>query len=153
MRFLPQWTRRGLSAPPQKNKELIMNLEQAISEAFAIKHQMEALKGRYTDLQNEIISQVQIPEGKRTGYADSGDIRAKVQVSEKYKWDQIKLNAARAKMGDDVFLKAFTFEWKPVDKKSIDLFLNRYATPEQRALISDAMTVEKRTSLSLGVLS
>lgn len=130
-----------------------MNLEQAISEAFAIKHQINELKSRYTDLQNEIISQVQIPEGKRTGYADSGDIRAKVQVSEKYKWDQKKLNAVRAKIGDHDFLLAFTFEWKPVDKKSIDIFLSKYATPEQRALISDAMTVEKRTSLSLEVLS
>lgn len=80
-----------------------MNLEQAISEAFAIKHQINELKSRYTDLQNEIISQVQIPEGKRTGYADSGDIRAKVQVSEKYKWDQKKLNAVRAKIGDHDF--------------------------------------------------
>lgn len=130
-----------------------MNLEQAISEAFAIKHQIDELKSRYTDLQNEIIAQVQIPDGKHTGYADSGDIRARVQVSEKYKWNQDKLNAARAKIGDHDFLLAFTFEWKPVDKKSIDLFLNKYATPEQRALISDAMTVEKRTSLSLGVLS
>ena len=130
-----------------------MNLEQAISEAFAIKHQINELKSRYTDLQNELISQVQIPEGKRTGYADSGDIRAKVQVSEKYKWDQKKLNAVRAKIGDHDFLLAFTFEWKPVDKKSIDIFLSKYATPEQRALISDAMTVEKRTSLSLEVLS
>lgn len=126
-----------------------MDLKQAINEAFSIKRQIDELKSRYTDLQNEIIAQVQIPEGKHTGYADAGDVRAKVQVSEKYKWDQTKLNAVRAKVGDAAFLLAFTFEWKPVDKKSIDIFLKKYATPEQKALITDAMTVEKRTSLSL----
>jgi hypothetical protein len=125
-----------------------MELEQAITEAVAVKHQMEELKSRYADLQAEIIAKVQIPEGKRTGYAESGNVRARVQVTEKYKWDQEKLNAARAAMGDNAFLKAFTFEWKPVDKKAIDIFLQRYATPEQKTLITNAMTVESRSSLS-----
>lgn len=125
-----------------------MELEQAITEAVAVKHQMEELKSRYADLQAEIIAKVQIPEGKRTGYAESGNVRARVQVTEKYKWDQEKLNAARAAMGDNAFLKAFTFEWKPVDKKAIDIFLQRYATPEQKTLIMNAMTVESRSSLS-----
>ena len=125
-----------------------MELEQAITEAVAVKRQMEELKSRYADLQAEIIAKVQIPEGKRTGYAESGNVRARVQVTEKYKWDQEKLNAARATMGDNAFLKAFTFEWKPVDKKAIDIFLSRYATPEQKALITNAMTVETRSTLS-----
>jgi len=125
-----------------------MELEQAITEAVAVKRQMEELKSRYADLQAEIIARVQIPEGKRTGYAESGNVRARVQVTEKYKWDQEKLNAARAAMGDNAFLKAFTFEWKPVDKKAIDIFLQRYATPEQKTLIMNAMTVESRSSLS-----
>lgn len=125
-----------------------MELEQAITEAVAVKHQMEELKSRYADLQAEIIAKVQIPEGKRTGYAESGNVRARVQVTEKYKWDQEKLNAARAAMGDNAFLKAFTFEWKPVNKKVIDIFLQRYATPEQKTLITNAMTVESRSSLS-----
>ena len=125
-----------------------MELEQAITEAVAVKRQMEELKSRYADLQAEIIARVQIPEGKRTGYAESGNVRARVQVTEKYKWDQEKLNAARATMGDNAFLKAFTFEWKPVDKKAIDIFLSRYATPEQKALITNAMTVETRSTLS-----
>ena len=71
-----------------------MTIEQAISEAVAIKHQIDELKSRYTDLQAEIISGVQIPDGKRTGYVDSGNVRARVQIMEKYKWDQDKLNAA-----------------------------------------------------------
>lgn len=125
-----------------------MELEQAITEAIAVKRQMEELKSRYADLQAEIIAKVQIPEGKRTGYAESGNVRARVQVTEKYKWDQEKLNAARATMGDNAFLKAFTYEWKPVDKKAIDIFLQRYATPEQKTLIMNAMTVETRSSLS-----
>ncbi len=125
-----------------------MELEQAITEAVAVKRQMEELKSRYADLQAEIIAKVQIPDGKRTGYAESGNVRARVQVTEKYKWDQEKLNAARAAMGDNAFLKAFTFEWKPVDKKAIDIFLQRYATPEQKTLITNAMTVESRSSLS-----
>ena len=125
-----------------------MDLEVAITEAVAVKRQMEELKSRYADLQAEIIAKVQIPDGKRTGYAESGNIRARVQVTEKYKWDQEKLNAARATMGDNAFLKAFTFEWKPVDKKAIDIFLSRYATPEQKTLITNAMTVETRSSLS-----
>ena len=125
-----------------------MELEQAITEAVAVKRQMEELKSRYADLQAEIIAMVRIPEGKRTGYAESGNVRARVQVTEKYKWDQEKLNAARAAMGDNAFLKAFTFEWKPVDKKAVDIFLSRYATPEQKTLILNAMTVESRSTLS-----
>lgn len=62
-----------------------MTIEQAISEAVAIKHQIDELKSRYTDLQAEIIAGVQIPDGKRTGYADSGNVRARVQIMEKYK--------------------------------------------------------------------
>ena len=130
-----------------------MELEQAITEAVAVKHQIEELKSRLTDLQAEIIDKVQIPEGKRTGYAESDNVRARVQLMEKYKWDQDKLNAARATMGDNAFLKAFTYEWKPVDKKTIDIFLQRYATPEQKALISDAMTVETRSVLSFAEVS
>lgn len=125
-----------------------MTIEQAITEAVSIKRQIDELKSRYTDLQTEIIARVQVPDGKRTGYVDSGNVRARVQIMEKYKWDQDKLNAARAAMGDATFLKAFTFEWKPVDKKTIDIFLAKYATPEQQALITDAMTVERRTALS-----
>ena len=125
-----------------------MELEQAITEAVAVKRQMEELKSRYADLQAEIIAKVQIPDGKRTGYAESGNVRARVQVTEKYRWDQEKLNAARAAMGDNAFLKAFTYEWKPLDKKAIDIFLQRYATPEQKTLIMNAMTVESRSTLS-----
>lgn len=125
-----------------------MTIEQAISEAVSIKHQIDELKSRYTDLQAESLLGFKSLTGSAPGMPTP-------EMSGRASRSWRNTNGTRTnstppaqRWATPAFLKAFTFEWKPVDKKTIDIFLSKYATPEQQALITDAMTVERRTALS-----
>ena len=124
-----------------------MDINQMITEAAAIKRQIDGLKVQLKDMTDAIYANVTIPAGKQSSSIVVGDVKCKIANKETYTWDQAQLNNARATIGDDVFLKVFTYEWKPVNKRACDAFLAT-CPDAQRQLIHNALTVKQSSSVS-----
>ena len=65
--------------------------------------------------------------------------QARVVARSYEKWDQDKLNAARAVMGDGEFLRLFRYVWEPVSRRSLSGFLDS-APDGQTALVRAALS-------------
>ena len=59
-------------------------------------------------------------EGSATGHIYGSRFSATVTLKKNVKWDQNKLVALRDEMGDDIFGKIFTWEYKPISQREVD---------------------------------
>jgi hypothetical protein len=80
-------------------------------------------------------------DGSKTGHLLAGGFKITATIKENISWDQEVLEAARIQLGDDVFLKAFAWEFKPRSAKALHGFLD-YAPDDQTEIIKRAMIVK-----------
>lgn len=93
-------------------------LAKKAQRAILIKQQIDALSAELKEINAEIAEAVKFEDGKKTAYADFGDIRAKVQQKETVKWDQEKLNIFRQRYPSE-FEMLFKTEYKPISMKLV----------------------------------
>ena len=124
-----------------------MTVSELIMRGASLKAQIDALKKQLEHVNDQIAAQAVF--GKTATAYVSGEgcpVQARVVLRTTEKWDQDKLNAARVKLGDNVFLPLFRFKWE-ARKKDVDAFLT-YAPQEQSACIRDALTTSTATSVT-----
>lgn len=122
-------------------------LTRMINDAVRLKVQIDELKAELATMQRSIAERVSFKDGKKSATVNAGRWQCKVTRTDHYKWDQDKLNVARAVMGDGEFLSLFGYEWKPLSKSGIDGFI-AHAPQERKALICEALTIAGSTSVT-----
>ena len=116
-----------------------MDANGLIRHGMQLRAQIAALKGELEEVNLALASQAQFEPGKATAYVEGDGCRARVVARSYEKWDQGKLNAARAAMGDRAFMSLFKYVWEPVSRRSLSGFLDN-APGEQVALVRAALT-------------
>lgn len=124
-----------------------MTVHTIILECLDLKAQITEHQSRLKVLQAQLAGLAVFSEGKHTATIQGDGVLAKVVNKMENSWDQPKLNAARAQLGDETFLSLFGFEWKPRAKKDIDGFL-AHAPQDKRQPILDALTIKTSQSVS-----
>lgn len=124
-----------------------------LQQLFSLKQQEEILKAQANEIKEQINSLEQeigktavFPQGKKTSNYEQDGFSVKVERKETLKWDQDKLNKARAELGDDTFLRLFKFEWKHKQKAVLDEFLANDANAKH---LKDALTISDKFSVSI----
>lgn len=124
-----------------------------LQQLFSLKQQEEILKAQANEIKEQINSLEQeigktavFPQGKKTSNYEQDGFSVKVEHKETLKWDQDKLNKARAELGDDTFLRLFKFEWKHKQKAVLDEFLANDANAKP---LKDALTIFDKFSVSI----
>ena len=125
-----------------------ISVQELAGEYVMLKAEIEERKARLKEIEEQITPMAVFPDGKSTANIDAGNYVLKVQKKSIYKWNQGKLNVARQDLGDEKFLSLFTFEWKPIAKKEIDVFL-KHANTAVKAPVMDALTISSSTSVSV----
>lgn len=128
-------------------------MNEKLHKLFLLKQQEEILKAQANDikeqitlLEQEIGKTAVFPDGKKTSNYEQDGFSVKVERKETLKWDQDKLNKARAELGDGIFLRLFKFEWKHKQKAVLDEFLAHDAKAQT---IQDALTIKNNFSVSI----
>ena len=116
-------------------------LVQLIREGAEIKERLDADTERLREINLQLAELASFPAGKNTAHVRIADLVVEIQRKTTEKWDQGKLNAARAKLGDTIFFALFKWEFKPLSKKKIDGF-TEFTKPEERDLVLDALTTK-----------
>ena len=116
------------------------DLGSLLSEGAKLKTRIDADKGRLAEINRELESLCDFPEGKATAHLAANGFRATVTRKTTVKCDQKKLNSAMQAMGSDAFRKVFTYEFKPVGAKQLNAFLEFGDEAEVEA-VKAAMTV------------
>lgn len=128
-------------------------MNEKLHKLFLLKQQEEILKAQASDikeqitlLEQEIGKTAVFPNGKKTFNYEQDGFSVKVERKETLKWDQEKLNQARAKLGDKTFLRLFKFEWKHKQKAVLDEFMSNNANAQP---LKDALTITDKYSVSI----
>lgn len=111
-----------------------------IREGVELKGQIDDATARLRDINRRLAEMASFPEGKNTAHLEGAGFEVTIQKKEYTKYDQGKLDAARKAMGNELFLKPFTYEFKPRSKKELDAFM-AYGDADQVAMIREAMTI------------
>lgn len=122
-------------------------LADLITKAAYMHKELTEKKEEFQKIKDEITKLAIIPQGKMSTQINANGITCKVQCTERLSWDQQKLCQARAKIGDEIFMQAFVYEWKPRSKKDLDGFMS-CAPEEHKNLIYDAVTATRGFTLS-----
>ena len=109
-----------------------------IKNGIRLRAQIAALKAELEAVTLALARQARFAPGKATAYVEGDGCRARVVARSYEMWDQDKLNAARAAMGDNAFLSLFKYVWEPVSKRTLSGFLDN-APLEQSALVRAAL--------------
>ena len=113
-------------------------LDDLVREYAANKEKADQLTARNAEIAERLEAAARFKDGSNTGHLSAGG--RKVTITRKFntKWVGEKLEAARAKLTDELFFKVFAWKYEPRSKKELDGFLE-FAAPEFRAAILAAM--------------
>ena len=117
-----------------------MGLDALVLEYAANKARADALTARNAEIAEELEKLAIFKDGSNTGHLTAGGQKVTVTRRFNTRWVAEKLEAARAKMTDELFFKVFAWRYEPRSKKDLDGFLE-YASPEFRAAILEAMEI------------
>lgn len=128
---------------------MTMTKQELARESYELHSQIDELRKRLLAVNAELATYAEFPEGKNTSHFQTGQgYSVKVVRSERWKWDQKKLNTARSILGDKVFLPLFKFSWEPKRKTDVEGFIH-HAPAEQSKMITDALTITPSTQVSV----
>ena len=116
-----------------------MDASGLIRNGIRLREQIAALKAELEEVNQALARQARFAPGRATAYVEGQGCRARVVARSYEKWDQDKLNAARAVLGDGAFLALFRYVWEPVSRRSLTGFLDS-APDGQAALVRAALT-------------
>ena len=117
------------------------DLDALVLEYADNKARADELTARNAEIAEALEKAARFRDGSNTGHLTAGGGQ-KVTVTRRFntRWVAEKLEAARAKMTDELFFKVFAWRYEPRSKKDLDGFLE-YASPEFRAAILEAMEI------------
>lgn len=112
-----------------------------IREGAYLKEQIDALNTRRQEVETRLAELAEFPAGKMTSQPLEGaGYKVKVTKKEYPKWDDEKLEQARATVGDGRFFAVFKWKFTPRSKKDLDAFL-AHGDPQVTAPVRAALTV------------
>lgn len=115
-----------------------VGLDALVLEYAANKARADELTARNAEIAEELEKAAAFRDGSNTGHLTAGGHKVVVTRRFNTRWVTEKLEAARAKMTDELFFKVFGWRYEPRSKKDLDGFLE-YASPEFRQVILAAM--------------
>ena len=115
-----------------------VSLDALVLEYAANKARADELTARNAEIAEELEKAAVFRDGSNTGHLTAGGHKVVVTRRFNTRWVTEKLEAARAKMTDELFFKVFGWRYEPRSKKDLDGFLE-YASPEFRQVILAAM--------------
>ncbi len=118
------------------------NLAELLKEGLALKTEIAQRQNRLHEINRVLADAAEYKPGSSTGRVAAGGILARVTRRQNTKWDQAALSAACQKIGAPLFKKAFTYEFKPIDARTLRAWLSSDDTPDEaKQLIEAARTI------------
>ena len=90
-----------------------------VDRAAVLKEQITALTDELRQINETLAGTADFKPGSKTGHISGRHYLAKIQLKEYTKWDQSRLNEARAVMGDAEFFRVFKWTFEPVSAKTL----------------------------------
>jgi hypothetical protein len=94
-----------------------------IDEAGKLSEKIHALEEKLKEMKKKIAKNIVYPENKKTGHVFGSIYEAVVSKKETKKWDQNELGKLRQKYGDGPFFNVFSWEFKPISSKIVEIEL------------------------------
>lgn len=117
-------------------------IENLLREGFSLKMEIEARQQRLREINKDIAERAEFKPGSSTGHIAAGNILAKVTRRQNVKWDQDALAVAHKKMGTELFAKAFTYKFEPINARQLKNWLASGDVPDEaKRLILEARNV------------
>lgn len=117
-------------------------IENLLREGITLKWEIESRQKKLREINKNIAEQAEFKPGSSTGHIAAGGIMAKVTKRQNVKWDQDALAVAHKKMGTELFAKAFTYKFEPINSRQLKNWLASGAVPDEaKHLILEARTV------------
>ena len=113
-----------------------MDTDKLIRRGLELRCSIDSLKKQLEDVNRQIIEAADFPEGKSTAWVQGKGCRARVVNRVYEKWDQRKLDEARAALGEEAFRELFRAVWEPVSRRDVQDFLARAPENERDALLA-----------------
>ena len=117
-------------------------IENLLREGFSLKMEIETRQQKLREINKQIAEQAEFKPGSSTGHIAAGNILAKVTRRQNVKWDQDALAVAHKKMGTELFAKAFTYKFEPINARQLRNWLASGDVPDEaKHLILEARAV------------
>ena len=117
-------------------------ISEKIHQAMVLKAEIDNKKKCLAEIQKELAASAQYKEGSATGHIYTEHYHVKIALKKNIKWDQKKLESARATIGDEKFFKIFGWKFEPKSKSALDGFLDN-ADEQYTSPVLAAMTVSE----------
>ena len=117
-------------------------IESLLRQGITLKWEIEARQKKLREINKKIADCAEYKPGSSTGHIAAGNIMAKVTRRQNVKWDQDALAVAHKKMGTELFAKAFTYKFEPINARQLKNWLASGDVPDEaKHLILEARTV------------
>ena len=114
-----------------------------LDEAYLLSTEIKDRNEKYKNIKDEILKSIDMPKDKKSFKISSSNLTMKVTFKKVIKWDQVTLEKIKCKVGDNIFYKIFTTEYKPI-KNGIQDILNNF-NKEIKTLFNKAVKEENRS--------
>ena len=114
-----------------------------LNDAYLLSTEIKDMNEKYKNIKEEILKSIDVPKDKKSFKISISNVTMKVTFKKVLKWDQVILEKIKTKVGDNIFYKIFTTEYKPIkngvqDKlenfnKEIKTLFNKAVKEENRA--------------------
>lgn len=119
------------NAPPQQ-------VDVLAREYVANKAEADRLTARNAEIAAALERAASFKDGSNTGHLVAGGYKWTITRKVNTRWAAEKLEAARAKLTDELFFKIFKWKYEPRGKKDLDVFL-KTTSEDFRAAVLAAM--------------
>lgn len=117
-------------------------IENLLREGITLKWEIEARQKKLREINKKIAECAEFKPGSSTGHVSADGIMAKVTKRQDVKWDQDALAVAHKQMGTELFAKAFTYKFEPINARQLKNWLASGDVPDEaKHLILEARTV------------
>ncbi len=113
-----------------------------LDEAYLLSTEIKDMNEKLKNIKEEIMKSIDVPKDKKSFKISTSNLTMKVTFKKVLKWDQVTLEKIKNKVGDNIFYKIFTTEYKPI-KSGIQDILNNF-NKEIRTLFNKAVKEENR---------
>lgn len=118
------------------------DIENLLRKGITLKWEIEARQKKLREINKKIAKQAEFKPGSSTGHVAAGGIMAKVTKRQNVKWDQDALAVAHKNMGTELFAKAFTYKFEPINARQLKNWLASGDVPDEaKHLVLEARTV------------
>lgn len=128
--------------PPPAAPASAPDIDVLVTQAATLKARIDKEKEQLRVLSERLAELAVFPDGKSTAHIVGGGYNVAIQRKSAVKWDQDKLNQARAVLKDETFFALFAWEYKPKSAEAVRGFLE-HADPQAAALVRAARTVSE----------